>query len=69
MRKLIAALLGTIVVLLALTACGETKIVHCDHCGAEILLDADDKITEDWILFCEACEEELFGDNPVVDPG
>ena len=67
MRKRLLALLA--VLMLILCGCGETKIVHCDHCGDEITLEADSNITEDWIVFCKQCEEDLFADNPVVDPG
>ena len=67
MKKSALTLLLVLMALLSLTACRkETKIVHCDRCGDEIVLDADDRITEDWIVFCKTCEEEAFGDNPVV---
>lgn len=42
--------------LLAASGCSSQKIVHCDRCGTEIQLDKDDKITEDWIVFCKDCE-------------
>ena len=57
------------VLLLTFSGCGEPRTVHCDHCGGEITLEADSNITEDWIVFCKQCEEDLFADNPVVDPG
>lgn len=71
MAKRILALLLLLSLLLALAACGgEPKIVHCDRCGAEIRLNPDDShVDEDWILFCGDCEEEVYGDNPVVSPG
>lgn len=68
MRRLFAALLCVAALLAVLTGCGGTRIVHCDHCGDEITLSASDKIQEDWIVFCKTCEEELFGDDPVVSP-
>ena len=68
MKKRILALIPVVLTLIALlTGCG-TKLVHCDHCGGEIELPKNDKIEEDWIVFCKTCEEELFGENPVVEP-
>lgn len=69
MIRNIAAMLAALTLLALLAGCGGTKIVHCDHCGDEIELAADDKIEEDWIVFCKTCEEELFGEEPVVSPG
>ena len=69
MIRKISLLLAAAMLLAVLAGCGATKIVHCDRCGDEIELPAGDKIEEDWIVFCKTCEEELFGDNPVVDPG
>ena len=57
------------VLLLLLCGCSEKKTVTCDHCGAEIELKPDSNITDEWIVFCKECEENLFGDNPVVSPG
>ena len=64
MKRLIAALL-LVLALPGLAACGgETRIVHCDRCGKEVVLPADSKITEDWILFCKECEAEI---GPIVE--
>ncbi len=62
------ALLALVLLLMSLCSCGETKTVTCDRCGKTIELNADSKIEEDWIVFCKECEEEAFGDNPVVSP-
>lgn len=70
MTKRFFALIALLVLLASLAACGgEPRIVHCDRCGEEIRLDSDSNITEDWIVFCKTCEEEAFGDNPVISPG
>ena len=58
-----------LVLLLLLCGCSGTKTVTCDHCGSEITLSKDSNITDEWIVFCKECEENLFGDNPVVSPG
>lgn len=63
-----ALMLGVLMILCLFAGCRGTKTVHCDHCGDEIVLSATDKIEEDWIVFCKTCEEELFGENPVVSP-
>ncbi len=63
-RKTVIALL-LLLALLVLAGCGAQKIVHCDRCGREIRLDADSRITEEWIVFCKECEEEI---GPVVEP-
>lgn len=70
MAKRILSLLILTAMLLTLAACEKTRIVHCDRCGAEIVLKADDSnVDEDWILLCGDCEEELYGDDPLISPG
>ena len=62
MTKRILALLIVLVMLLTLAACGgEKRIVHCDHCGCEVKIDADSNMEEDWIIYCGPCNQELFG--------
>lgn len=69
MMRIFAMALALLAILFCLGGCGRTRIVHCDRCGSEITLSADDKIQEDWIVFCKTCEESLFHDDPVVSPG
>lgn len=69
MNRYFAILLALLALMALLAGCGGTKTVHCDHCGDEIELAASDKIEEDWSVFCKTCEEEIFGENPVVSPG
>ncbi len=66
MRKWILTTAALLCLLSLLPGCAKSRIVHCDRCGAEITLNADSNIDEDWIVFCKTCEEEAFGDNPVV---
>lgn len=49
--------------------CGKTRIVHCDHCGKELTVSESSNVTEEWVLYCEDCQKELFGDDPIVKPG
>ena len=55
MKKLMVVLF-TAVLALSLMACG-TVTLHCDSCGKEV--QADSKMTEDWIIFCKDCEPEI----------
>ena len=64
-RTLLLCLLLTLLLLLG--GCKkETRVVHCDRCDAEIAVEADSNITEDWIVFCKTCELEAFGGTGVV---
>ncbi len=65
-NKILLCLL--LIPVLLLSGCGkETRTVTCDGCGEDIVLEADSNITDDWILFCKTCEQELFGGTGVVD--
>lgn len=50
-----------------LVSCGETKILHCDHCGKEIKVSAASNMEEDWIVYCKDCESELGLDTIVPE--
>ena len=63
MKKLLC-LLPALVMLLTLIACGDAKTVSCDRCGAEIIVEKDSNINDDWIVFCKDCEEEI---GPMVE--
>ena len=69
MKRGIAVVLIWIIVLTALSACGKTKILHCDHCGTEVKVKESSNMEEDWIIYCETCNEELFGDDPILGTG
>ena len=58
MKKILLALLLALS-LLALSACGEKRIVHCDGCGKELQVNANSNMDEDWIILCEDCQKEL----------
>ena len=65
MKKIIFILI-VICTLLVLTGCGKTKILHCDHCGEEVEVKESSNMEEDWIIYCEKCNEELFADDPLL---
>lgn len=59
MIKKILGILLVLAMILTFVGCGEKKIVHCDSCGAEIEVEADSDVNEDWTLFCSECESKL----------
>lgn len=69
MKKAISLMLLLVVMGSFFVGCGEKKTLHCDRCGGEILVPVDNQMEEDWIIYCETCNEELFGDDPVLNPG
>lgn len=69
MIKKALVLLLTLSLLFTLLACGATKILHCDHCGTEVKVKENSNMEEDWIIYCETCNEELFGDDPLLGGG
>ena len=68
MKKLLC-ILCALCLLSALTACGKTKTLHCDACGKEISVKESSNREEDWIVYCEKCNDELFGENPLFNEG
>ena len=68
MKKIIATVVLAAAMMASVTACGtETKILHCDNCGAEIKVPADNKADDSWILYCEKCNKELGIDEQIMD--
>ena len=60
MKKIVVFLLLT-VMLLGLAGCA-TKTLHCDGCGAEVKVEKSSNMEEDWSIYCDTCNEQLFGD-------
>ena len=69
MKKWIIFTLVLTAVLTLLTACGPAKVLHCDHCGNEVKVSQSSNMEEDWIIYCKTCNEELFGDDPLLGTG
>lgn len=63
--KKVFCFLMVLLVLFSLTGCVKTKILHCDYCKKEITVKESSDMEEDWIIYCDACNEELFGDDPL----
>lgn len=64
MKQILALLLA---VLMLLAGCAKkTRTVTCDGCGADITVEEDSNITDEWILFCEECDQNIFGGTGVV---
>ena len=51
---------------LLLTACGEPKTVNCDSCGKPQRVEKGSNVSEDWIVYCDACYTKLFGKDGLV---
>ena len=66
MLRIIGIVAMLLAVLLMLSGCGKTKLLHCDNCNKELTVEEGSNMEEDWIIYCPECEEELFGDDPVV---
>lgn len=69
MKRTIAILAALLAVLMMFVGCGKTKILHCDHCNKEVTVEESSNMEEEWIIYCPECNEELFGDDPVVGDG
>ena len=56
MKKILILLLALMLVG-SMFGCGSTRIVTCDKCGDPIEIPADSNITDDWIVFCDNCDD------------
>ena len=66
MLKKVLVILSVLALLLSLAACGAAKILTCDGCGAEVKVKESSNMEEDWIIYCASCNEEFFGDDPLL---
>lgn len=65
MKKIIILMLVACA-LVSFAGCGEKKALHCDGCNTEVQVDVKSNMEEDWIIYCEECNEEFFGDDPLL---
>lgn len=68
MKKVLCLILA-VSVLFALAGCVKTKTLHCDYCNKEVEVKENSNMDEEWIIYCEECNEELFGNDPVLGNG
>lgn len=68
MKKALCLILSACI-LFAVTGCVKTKPLHCDYCNKVVDVKENSDMDEDWIIYCEECNEELFGDDPVLGGG
>lgn len=68
MKKIICLLLVSCVLFL-MTGCQKARVLHCDGCGTEVNVKESSNMEEDWIIYCESCNEEFFGDDPILGNG
>ena len=59
-------LILSLVALLLLTGCGEKKAVTCDGCGKTIEIEANSNMDDSWIVYCDGCYTEFFGEDGLV---
>ena len=59
-------LIGVILcTLLVAAACAKTKALTCDGCGTEVRVEESSNMEEDWIIYCEECNNTFFANDPV----
>ena len=57
----------TLLCLVALLAgCGERKTVTCDGCGKEQKVEPGSKMDDSWIVYCDECYTEFFGEEGLI---
>lgn len=65
LKKVLVAILA-LCFLICFAGCGAKKTLHCDNCNKEVQVEEKSNMTEDWIIYCDACDQELFGDDSVL---
>ena len=65
-KRIVAVIFAMLVLLSTLCGCGEKKELTCDHCGTKVLVSAKSNMQENWIVYCEECNEKLFSDDPIL---
>ncbi len=65
MKKIIACVLF-IAALLSLSGCGAQRAIYCDSCGCELSVNEKSDVEDDWLVYCNACHDELWGDDPIL---
>lgn len=66
MKKILCVAL-VIISVFVIAGCSATKTLHCDNCDKEVVVKESSNMDESWDIYCNECNEELFGDNPVLN--
>lgn len=64
--KTVSILIALPVVFSMLAGCGATKTVTCDGCGKPQEIEADSNMDDSWIIYCDECYTEFFGEEGLV---
>jgi hypothetical protein len=64
--KMVKMLISLLVILLMLAGCGARKTVTCDGCGKQLQIKANSNMDDSWIIYCDACNKEFFGEDGLV---
>ncbi len=62
-RKIIAVLL-LVLIFGGIFLIGNKKTLHCDGCDEIIRVSKNSEMEEDWMIFCEDCNNAMTGDLP-----
>ena len=64
MKKILCVLI-MISLIFAVVGCA-TKTLTCDHCGKEVKVKESSNMDDSWIIYCDKCNEQLFGNDPLL---
>lgn len=65
--KKVVFVFALMICLLTMVGCTATKTLHCDNCDKEVKVKKDSNMEESWVVYCDECNEDLFGDNPLLN--
>lgn len=65
MKKILCILI-IVSLVFAVVGCYATKTLTCDNCGKEVKVKESSNMDESWIIYCDECNEQLFGDDPLL---
>lgn len=64
MKKLLCVFLA-MALFFAVSGCIKTKTLTCDGCGTEVEVAESSNMTDEWIIYCEECNEKYFANDPL----
>lgn len=67
-KRLLALIFALLMITFLFCGCKEKVELTCDNCGAKVTsyVDEEKSMDDSWIIYCEECNEELFGDDPLL---